>query len=169
MHIYIHCNLKLHKRIGNNPMNTTFCMEKTIVTRRYQFAKMYYDWVIDCLTEDKKWEELAFFRLGVDLMVRQHELTTIEWSQIDYPYVKNIEISKRVKNELQIQREKYYEPKEISIQTYTALNRIWNNECTSKIFNKDPIRYIGSIYESIGAEFRGTYLRSLGVLLKETL
>ena len=42
--------------------------------RTYEFAKMYYDWVYKCLVEDEKYEELAFFKLGIDLMVRQKEL-----------------------------------------------------------------------------------------------
>ena len=37
--------------------------------RTYEFAKMYYDWVCKCLVKDEKYEELAFFKLGVDLMV----------------------------------------------------------------------------------------------------
>ena len=133
--------------------------------RKYQFAKIYYNWVIDCLTEDKKWEELAFFRLGVDLMVRQHELARIEWSQIRYQYVYNIEISKRV-SPLECNEKRYYEPKVISMQTYNALTKIRNEGCTGKIFPNDPMRYIGSISESIGVDFRGTYLRSLGIILK---
>ena len=47
-------------------------MKKT--NRTYEFSKMYYDWVCKCLTEDEKFEELLFFKLGVDLMVRQKEL-----------------------------------------------------------------------------------------------
>ena len=44
-------------------------MNKT--NRTYEFSKMYYDWVCKRLTEDEKFEELLFFKLGVDLMVRQ--------------------------------------------------------------------------------------------------
>ena len=67
-------------------------MKKT--NRTYEFSKMYYDWVCKCLTEDEKFEELAFFKLGVDLVVRQKELIDIKFSQIDFPYVKDIEVKK---------------------------------------------------------------------------
>ena len=67
-------------------------MKKT--NRVYEFSKMYYDWVCKCLKEDEKFEELAFFKLGVDLMVRQKELTSIKFSQIEFPYVKDIQVMK---------------------------------------------------------------------------
>lgn len=63
-------------------------------SREYEFASMYYDWVCECLEEDEKYEELAFFKLGVDLMVRQMELMNIKFYQIEFPYVKNIQIMK---------------------------------------------------------------------------
>ena len=62
--------------------------------RTYEFAKMYYDWVCKCLVEDEKYEELAFFKLSVDLMVRQKELVNIKYSQIAFPYIKDIQIMK---------------------------------------------------------------------------
>lgn len=67
------------------------------INREYEFACMYYDWVCECLEEDEKYEELAFFKLGVDLMVRQKELTSIKFSQIEFPYVKDIQVTKVVK------------------------------------------------------------------------
>lgn len=130
------------------------------MNRKYKFAKSYYNWVIDSLTEDEKWEELAFFRLGVELMLRQRELLKIEWSQIEYPYVKNIE--KSTKTEY---KKKNYITKEISIKTYEALNKIWCSGCAGNIFKKAPYKYARSISESIGIEFHSLYLRKLGIML----
>lgn len=143
-------------------------MEVIFLNRRYRFAKIYYNWILDCLAEDEKWEELAFFRMGVDLMVRQHELARIEWNQIEYPYVHNIEISKRI-NPLDDNEKKYYEPRQISWQTYDSLNKIWNDRCDGKIFTENLMHYIGSISVSAGVDFRGTYLRSLGIALMSGL
>ena len=55
----------------------------------------------------------------------------------------------------------YYDPIENSRQTYDALNMICHEGCNSKIFVENPHRYIASISESIGVEFRGQYMRRL--------
>ena len=62
--------------------------------RSFEYAKMQYEWIIKCLVEDEKWEELAFFELGVDLGIRIGELKNIKWEQIDFPLVKDVKVSK---------------------------------------------------------------------------
>lgn len=132
------------------------------IKRSYEFAHMYYDWIIQCLEKDEKWTELAFFRLGVDLGVRQHELASITWEQIEYPYVNNIQMTKKIKTyQSDSTTPRYYEPKEISRQTYDTLNMIYRKGCNGKIFVENPLRYIVSISESAGVEFRGHYMRSI--------
>lgn len=64
------------------------------MNRLFEYTKMQYEWITKCLTEDKKWEELAFFELGVDLGVRISELRNIKWEQIDFPLIKDIKVSK---------------------------------------------------------------------------
>lgn len=136
------------------------------MNRQYQFAQMYYDWIIDCLTEDEKFEELAFFRLGVDLCVRLHELKDIKWEQIEYPYVNNIKGCKIKKDSVE---HGYYEPREISMQTYNSLNVIENKQVDGFVFQNNSYHYIGSISESIGTNFNGHEMRNIGAILKTAI
>ena len=124
---------------------------------------MYYDWVCKCLTEDEKFEELLFFKLGVDLMVRQKELMSIKYSQIEFPYVKNIQVLKINPN---MSQPTYYQPREISRDTYDLLNVVCDKD-KDKIFDKPTQRYVRSIIKSIGdGNFNALYLRKLGMILK---
>ena len=136
-------------------------MKKT--NRTYEFSKTYYDWVCKCLTEDEKFEELLFFKLGVDLMVRQKELMSIKYSQIEFPYVKNIQVLKINPN---MSQPTYYQPREISRDTYDLLNVVCDKD-KDKIFDKPTQRYVRSIIKSIGdGNFNALYLRKLGMILK---
>lgn len=144
------------------------------ISREYKFATMYYDWVCECLEEDEKYEELAFFKLGVDLMVRQKELTSIKFSQIDFPYVKDIQVTKVVKVPVEPTEEddreykyrfaepSFYEPRPISKTTYDLVNKLWS-EGKEKIFEKSTMEYSQSIKESIGdSRFNAHMMRSIG-------
>ena len=136
-------------------------MKKT--NRTYEFSKMYYDWVCKCLTEDEKFEELLFFKLGVDLMVRQKELMSIKYSQIEFPYLKNIQVFKINPN---MSQPTYYQPREISRDTYDLLNVVCDKD-KDKIFDKPTQRYVRSIIKSIGdGNFNALYLRKLGMIMK---
>lgn len=44
------------------------------MNRTLDFVKMYCSWVEKCLADDDKLEELAFFKLGLDLCVRQKRI-----------------------------------------------------------------------------------------------
>ena len=124
---------------------------------------MYYNWVCECLEEDGKYEELAFFKLGVDLMVRQKELTSIKFSQIEFPYVKDIQVMKVVKIPAE---PSFYEPRLISRDTYDSVNRLWS-EGKEKIFEKSALEYSQSIKESIGdSRFNGHMMRGFGLCFK---
>lgn len=130
----------------------------------YEFSKMYYNWACECLAKDEKNEELAFFKLGVDLSVRQKELIEIKYSQIDFPYVNNIEVKKITKN---ITVPSYYPPREISKDTHDLLNVIGDDGDLGRIFKKSSQEYIESIRESIGdGHFNGHYMRKLGSTLR---
>ena len=136
-------------------------MKKT--NRTYEFSKMYYDWVCKCLTEDEKFEELLFFKLGVDLMVRQKELMSIKYSQVEFPYVKNIQVLKINPN---MPQPTYYQPRKISRDTYDLLNVVCDKD-KDKIFDKSAQRYVESIIKSIGdGNFNALYLRKLGIIMK---
>lgn len=143
-------------------------------SREYEFASMYYDWVCECLEEDKKYEELAFFKLGVDLMVRQKELTSIKFSQIEFPYVKDIQVMKIVKVPVEPTEDddreykyrfaepSFYKPRPISKDTYDLVNKLWV-EGKEKIFEKSAMEYSQSIKESIGdSRFNAHMMRSIG-------
>lgn len=131
--------------------------------RCFEYAKMQYEWIVNCLTEDKKWEELAFFELGVDLGVRLSELRSIKWEQIEFPYVKSIKISKQKSPEI----EEYYHPLCISTSTFEACNRIYDNNIEDFIFQYNPYHYIGSISESIGSSFSGHDMRKINIAFRE--
>lgn len=132
--------------------------------RVYEFSKMYYNWVCECLAKDEKFEELAFFKLGVDLAVRQKELIEIKYSQIDFPYVNDIEVKKITEN---MTAPSYYPSREISRDTYDLLNVVGNDEDLGRIFKKSSQEYIDSIRESIGdGHFNGHYMRKLGATLR---
>jgi hypothetical protein len=148
------------------------------ISREYKFACMYYDWVCECLEEDKKYEELAFFKLGVDLMVRQKELTSIKFSQIEFPYVKDIQVIKVVKIPVEPTEDddreykyrladpSFYEHRIISRDTYDSVNKLWS-EGKEKIFEKSAMEYSQSIKESIGdSRFDGHMIRGLGSYFK---
>ena len=136
-------------------------MKKT--NRTYEFSKMYYDWVCKCLTEDEKFEELLFFKLGVDLMVRQKELMSIKYSQVEFPYVKNIQV---LKINPDMPQPTYYQPREISRGTYDLLNVVCDKD-KDKIFDKPAQKYVESIVKSIGdGNFNALYLRKLGMIIK---
>lgn len=145
------------------------------ISRAYKFASMYYDWVCKCLEEDEKYEELAFFKLGVDLMVRQKELASIKFSQIEFPYVKDIQVMKVIKVPVEQTEDddreykyrfaepSYYEPRSISKSTYDAINRLWTED-KEKIFEKSSVEYTRSIVESIGDDrFNAHMMRSIGI------
>lgn len=131
--------------------------------RCFEYAKMQYEWIVNCLTEDKKWEELAFFELGVDLGVRLSELGSIKWEQVKFPYVKNIKISKQKSPEI----EEYYNPLCISMNTFESCNRIYDNNIEDFIFQYNPHYYIGSISESIGTSFNGHEMRKIKIAFRE--
>lgn len=144
------------------------------ISREYEFASMYYDWVCECLEEDEKYEELAFFKLGVDLMVRQKELTSIKFSQIEFPYVKDIQVMKIVKIPVEPTEDddreykyrfaepSFYKPRPISKATYDLVNKLWV-EGKEKIFEKSAMEYSQSIKESIGdSRFNAHMMRSIG-------
>lgn len=131
--------------------------------RHYEFAKMYYNWVCDCLTEDKMWEELALFRLGVECPVRQNELLSITYLQINGLYIENVPILKKYKGQ---QTQFYYNKVEMSPDTMFVLLRIWdsNSHPLDKIF-KHPMRYyVKRIRTSIGDErFNGKTISGIGM------
>lgn len=132
------------------------------MNRQYEFAKLYYDWIVKCLTKDEQWEVLAYFVLGCELCVRQKELMSIEWNQIEFPYVNNIRISK-VKPTGAVE---FYPPKEISKNTMDLLNKTWNRR-SIKLFNKEQYYYIYRIRESCGdSTFNGHVMRTLGIQFK---
>lgn len=135
-----------------------------IANRVYEFSKMYYNWVCECLSKDEKFEELAFLKLGIDLAVRQKELIEIRYSQIDFPYVNDIEVKKITDN---MTVSSYYPPREISRDTYDLLNVIGDDGDLGRIFKKSSHEYIESIRESIGdGHFNGHYMRKLGSTLR---
>lgn len=124
-----------------------------------KFANMYCRWIEDCLTEDEKWEELAFFELGIDLGVRQKELLSIKWSQVEFPYVNDIAILKATF------AGQYYSPKEISRSTIKILNKLPTDRAL--VFSKDVSQMTESIRESIGdSQFSGHMMRKFGAILK---
>lgn len=130
------------------------------MNRIYEYNQNYYDWTVKCLKEDEKYEELAFFMLGVDLMIRQSELMNLTFDQFEFPYVKDIKIMKIPKDSLS---DKKYDPKIISLNTANAVNKIFVVGKT-KLFDKSPIYYIDSIRKSNGDKnFNGHLMKGIGL------
>ncbi len=128
--------------------------------RSYEYNQNYYDWTIKCLEEDEKYEELAFFMLGVDLMIRQSELINLTFEQFKFPFVNDIKIMKIPKGSLP---DKKYAPKIISLRTANAVNKIFVADKT-KLFDKPLIYYIDSIRKSNGDKnFNGHLMRDIGL------
>lgn len=128
--------------------------------RNYEYNWNYYQWTIKCLEEDEKYEELAFFMLGVDLMVRQSELIALTFDQFEFPYVKDIKIMKIPKDSLS---DKKYDPKLISLSAANAVNKIFVVG-KKKLFDKSPIYYIDSIRKSNGDKtFNGHLMKGIGL------
>lgn len=149
--------LRLYSFKGGGVMDSVYKTD-----RNYEFAKLYYNWVCKCLNDDEKFEELAFFKLGVDLMIRQNELVNITFDQISFPYVNDIQIIK-IKNKTSTPM--YYLPKTICINTFNAIRKL-NKTGKTKIFDKPAQYYVGSIIKSIGDDrFGGHMMRSLGISL----
>ncbi len=132
------------------------------IDRKSQFIKMYYKWIIDCLTEDENYEVLAFFQLGCDICVRQKELLSIEWSQINFPYIHNIENSTN-------KYPYFYSPLNVSNSTIDTINKLWteNTDTNTRIFKHNLQWYINAIRESSGdIDFNGHMMRRIGIVLK---
>ena len=128
--------------------------------RSYEYNQNYYDWTIKCLEEDEKYEELAFFMLGVDLMIRQSELMNLTFDQFDFPFVNDIKIMKIPKDSLS---DKKYDPKIISLSTANAVNKIFVVGKT-RLFDKSPLYYIDSIRKSNGdMNFNGHLMKGIGL------
>ncbi len=128
--------------------------------RSYEYNKNYYDWTVKCLKEDDKYEELAFFMLGVDLMIRQSELMALTFDQLEFPFVKNIKIMKATLND------KKYEARIINVETYEVVRGLQDTGKT-KIFDKPSSYYIDSIQKSNGDRyFNGHIMRGIGLSMR---
>ena len=134
-------------------------------TKKIKFAKMYYQYVCDCLTEDKLWEELALFKLGADVYVRQNELLSITYSQIDFPMVRKVPILKIYKGQ---KRQYYYNDIRISEDTYRSIIDIWYQDSSEddRIFKRPMEYYIKRIQSSTGDnQFSHHMMRHIGAML----
>ena len=132
------------------------------MNREYEYSWKYFNWTIKCLIEDEKYEELAFFRLGIDLLIRQSELINLTFEQFDFPYVKDIRIMKPINGALP---KTTYQPKTITINTYDAVNKI-SKDGKARLFDKPAQYYVDSIRKSNGdMYFNGHMMRSLGLLM----
>lgn len=114
--------------------------------RSYTYNKNYYDWTVKCLKEDDKYEELAFFMLGVDLMIRQSELMNLTFDQFEFPFVKDIKIMKATLSD------KKYEARIIGAETYEVVKALQDADKV-KIFDKPSGYYIDSIQKSNGDRY----------------
>lgn len=128
--------------------------------RSYEYNKNYYDWTVKCLKEDEKYEELAFFILGVDLMIRQSELMNLTFDQFEFPFVKDIKI---MKASLSDQK---YEARIINVETYEVVKALQDTG-KEKLFDKPSGYYIDSIRKSNGAGcFNGHIMRGIGLSMR---
>ena len=128
--------------------------------RKIEFTQYYYDWIVKCLRVDNKLETLAFFMLGCDIGVRQKELASITWKQLDFPYINNVQVFKVRNNKTQ----DYYYPLKFSSDTASAIHVGCTNKC-EKLFSKDAIWYVDQIRKSCGDDrFSGHDMRRIAAI-----
>lgn len=132
--------------------------------RQYQFNKMYYNYIIDCLAQDNLIEELCYVYVAVDTGIRSKEMAMLKWGQFDFDKLLNVQISKlRPK-----QGEQFYGDISLSRSTSLKLHEyreLINPNDDTSIFNNIS-KIANSIKKSIGNDkFMLHDLRRMGVIL----
>ena len=116
--------------------------------RQYQFNKMYYNYIIDCLAQDDLIEELCYVYVAVDTGIRIKEMAMLKWGQYDFDKFLNVQISKlRPK-----QGEQFYGDISLSRSTSLKLHEyreLINPDANTPIF-KNISKIADSIKKSIG-------------------
>ena len=142
--------------------------EKTF--RQFEFCSWYKERLFTYLFRDELYLETSFCMIGIDLMLRQNEISMLTWEQIDLDnrIIKDVKISKKLSptqegllsyGDLHMTDDIYF-----SLKHYQA-------ECgikTGKLFpmiNRGV--YYDKIQKSIGdITFNGIRLRQIGITLK---
>lgn len=139
------------------------------MNRQLEFCTWYKERLIKYLTEDRLFAELSFCMIGIDLMLRQNEISMLTWEQVDFDnmLLKDVKISKKLSQD------------QVGLLSYGDLpitddikNALldYNIQCDSngKIFpitNREV--YYDNIQRSIGdITFNGMRLRQIGITLK---
>lgn len=138
-------------------------MQTLNLLKRYEFAQEYYDKVCKSLEIREMWEELAWFKLGVELCVRQNELLSIRYSQIDFPMVKNIKILKKRSPDDEAH---YYDDKRISTGTHQTILKIRPYYSPNDAIFNHPAQYYSNCIKSIvgGLPFNNCFMRTIGTI-----
>lgn len=138
--------------------------------RQVEFCKWYKQRLIDCLTKDGLLAELAFSMIGIDLMLRQNEISMLTWDQIDLgnKIIKDVKISKK----LSPNQEGFLSYGDLHMTDDVGLSLMFyqfeNKRNNDKVF---PIVNRGVYYDNIGRSigditFNGMRLRQIGITLK---
>jgi hypothetical protein len=141
-----------------------------ITDRQVEFCKWYRQRLIDCLTKDGLLAELAFSMIGIDLMLRQNEISMLTWDQIYFgnKVIKDVNISKKLS------------PDQVGFLSYGDLHMtddvglslmFYQFECKRNNGKVFPIVNRGVYYNNIGRSigditFNGMKLRQIGITLK---
>lgn len=135
--------------------------------RQYQFNKMYYNYIIDCLAQDNLIEELCYVYVAVDTGIRIKEMAMLKWGQFDFDKLLDV---KRAK--LRPSYGDSYGDMSLSRSTSLKLHEyreLINPDANTPIF-KNISKIADSIKKSIGNDkFMLHDLRRMGVIFKSEL
>jgi integrase len=138
--------------------------------RQFEFCNWYKERLFTYLIRDELYLEAAFCMIGIDLMLRQNEISMLTWEQID--------LDNRIIKDVKQSRKWYPDQKELfsygdlhmTENIYIALIQYkMNCKCdTGKLF---PIVNRGIFYDKIQKSigditFNGIRLRQIGRTLK---
>lgn len=136
--------------------------------RQLEFCKWYKSRLYKCLSQDNLFAELAFCVIGIELMLRQNEVTLLTWDQIDLEnkIIRDVQISKKVNSS----QNTGYGDLKMTDNICVALT-VYQSNCVNTTGKLFPVAnrgiYYSTIKKSIGdTTFNGTRLRQIGVTLK---
>jgi hypothetical protein len=138
--------------------------------RQVEFCKWYKDRLSNCLIKDGLIVEASFCMLGIDLLLRQGEISMLTWEQVDLEnrIIKDVKISKRKSNQEELSS---YGDLYMTDLIYILLKQ-YKTGCGCNSGKLFPINnrgvYYDKIKKSIGdITFSGIRLRQIGITLKD--
>lgn len=174
LEVYIQLDYIMEKRFQNVVQKCIKIFEsdlgRSYMDRNLEFCEWYKNRLIECLTSDNLFTELSFVLIGIDLMLRQKEISMLTWEQVDYDkkVIKDVKVSKKL---VPMQTELFSYGDMVMTEEVVAALKQHQQECSCKTGRIFPINnryvYYENIQRSIGdISFNGMRLRQIGLSLK---